>query len=382
MNGRDHEGTVDRNLLLAANEDAARFYRNQLIASSNRGPRDYLTARGFGALLEKTPWTIGYAPAGWTTLMSHLRKQGYSGDTLLEAGLACRTRRNTLVDRFRDRITFGIRNAEGELVGFTARCGPSAAAAVPKYLNTPTTAIYTKGEAPFGLAEQQGKITAGAVPALVEGPFDAIAVQLAGPEQAEDFAGIALCGTAMSPSLASHLAHLNDRRVVLAFDGDDAGTLATERAACALAPEFVDVRAVSRQSAGDPAEALNRSGGPTLLAQLRGACPASDQVIDAHLEKWAGRLDHVDAKIGCLREAAGLLARLRPADPARHAVQLSELLGVSVEVVTSELVEAMSQTASRLASPRDQCPSRQGQGFVASRSPRSPTPSRSRQVRC
>jgi DNA primase len=368
MNGRDHEGTVDRDLLLAANEDAARFYRNQVLAPSNRGPRDYLTARGFGALLEETPWTIGYAPAGWTTLVGHLRKQGYPDDTLLAAGLACRTRRNTLIDRFRDRITFGIRNQEAELVGFTARCGPSAPAMVPKYLNTPTTAIYRKGEAPFGLAEQQGRIAAGAVPTLVEGPFDAIAIQLVGLEPAEDFAGIALCGTAMSPTLATRLAQLNDRRVVLAFDSDDAGTLATERAACALAPKYADVRAVSRHSVGDPAEVLSRSGGPTLLAQLRGACPASDKVIDAHLEKWAGRLDQVDAKIGCLREAAGILALLAPADPARHAVQLSELLGVSVGVVTSELVEAMSQPASKVASSRDQSPSRRAHGSAQSRS--------------
>src|SRR5512144_567032 len=115
MNGRGEEDTVDRDVLLAANEDAARFYRDQLLASSSSGPRGYLTARGFGTLLEETPWTIGYAPAGWTSLVEHLRQQGYTGDTLLEAGLACRTRRNTLVDRFRDRITFGLRNSEGEL---------------------------------------------------------------------------------------------------------------------------------------------------------------------------------------------------------------------------------------------------------------------------
>ena len=342
MSSRDRAGTVDRDLLLAANEAAARFYRDQVLSSSNRGPRDYLTARRFGALLEETTWTIGYAPPGWTTLISHLRKQGYPDGTLLEAGLACRTRRNTLVDRFRDRLTFGIRSAEGELVGFTARCGPSAPAVVPKYLNTPTTAIYRKGEAPFGLAEQQGRIAAGAVPTLVEGPFDAIAIQLTGLDHEEHFAGIALCGTAMSRTLAARLAQLNDQRVVLAFDSDHAGTLATERAASALVPKFADVRAVSRHSVGDPAEVLSRSGGPALLAQLRSAGPVSHEVLDAHIEKWAGRLDHVDAKLGFLREAAALIARLGPADPAHHAVQLSELLGLSAETVSSELIHATS----------------------------------------
>jgi DNA primase len=324
------------------------------------------------------PWTVGYSPAGWTALVSQLRKQGYSGDTLLEAGLACRTRRNTLVDRFRDRVTFGIRNPGGELVGFTARCAPSAPAAVPKYLNTPTTAVYRKGEAPFGLAEQQGRIRAGAVPVLVEGPFDAIAVQLACPEQAEDFAALALCGTAMSRTLATRLEQLNNRRIVLAFDSDDAGTLATERAACTLAPEFEEVLAIGADGGGDPAEVLTRSGAPALRAHLLGAGPATDRVLAARIDRGAGRLDHVDAKVACLREAAGLIAQLRPTDPAHHAVQLSQLLGVGAEVVSSELIEAMSPPASRLASPRDQCNSRQGEGFVESRSP---TPSRSRQVR-
>jgi hypothetical protein len=109
---------------------------------------------------------------------------------LLEAGLACRTRRNTLVDRLRDRITFGISNLEGELVGFTARRGPSAPATVPKYLNSPTTAVYKKGEAPFGLGEQHARIRAGAVPVLVEGPYDVVAVQIVPQENEEEFAPI------------------------------------------------------------------------------------------------------------------------------------------------------------------------------------------------
>ena len=115
MTSLGDKGASGRDVLLAANEDAARFYRDQLLSSTSSGPSTYLTQRGFGTLLDETPWTIGYAPAGWTSLLEHLSQQGYTSAALLAAGLACRTRRNTLVDRFHDRITFGIRNPEGEL---------------------------------------------------------------------------------------------------------------------------------------------------------------------------------------------------------------------------------------------------------------------------
>ena len=352
----DDGGARNRELLLAANEEAARFYRSQLLQPSSAGQRTYLSRRGFGELLAaSTSWTVGYAPGGWTSLVDHLRHNHYSDQALLAAGLACRTRRNTLIDRFRDRITFGVRDTHGQLVGFTARCGPSAPATVPKYLNTPTTAVYRKGEVPFGLGEQHTRIQGGAVPVLVEGPLDALAVHLAQDGQEDDFAGLALCGTALSPALSTHLTRLNAQRVVLAFDSDDAGTRATERAVRALVPALADVRAVNTHGTGDPADVFTRSGGPSLVGELRGAGHASDQVLDAHLRKWAGRLDHVEAKVGCLREAATLLAELPPGDTAHHVVRLATGLGIGVDAVTAELVECVSHAS---ASARDPGPRR------------------------
>jgi DNA primase len=331
MTGSGDEGTGDRDLLLAANEAAARIFRDQLLSPASPGPRDYLTGRGFGTLLDETPWIIGYAPARWTNLVEHLTQQGYARATLLE-----------------------------ELVGFTARCAPSSPATVPKYLNTPTTPVYSKREAPFGIGEQQASMRAGAVPVLVEGPLDAVAVQVSQQEHGE-FAGIALCGTALSAALVKHLAHLNNRRVVLAFDSDDAGALATERAECALAPEFQDVLAMGPDSGGDPAEILGRSGAGAVHARLLAAGPAIDRVLGARIQRWAGQLDNAEAKVGCLREAATLLARFRPADAARHAVELAAVLGLDAEAVTRELVEAASPSPSNPLALVTECPLRPDQ---------------------
>lgn len=289
MNG-DHDEAVDREVLLAANEDAAQFYRGQLCMPTNAGPRDYVVARGFRTLLEETPWTVGYAPTGRTSLVDHLAAQGYSDATVLNAGLACRTRHDTLVDRFRDRIIFGIRNAEGELVAFTARCSPSAPGKVPKYLNTPSTALYNKSATPFGLGEQCDSIRDGAVPVLVEGPFDALAVNTAQEESERSFAALALCGTTLSGSLVDCLALLNSRSVLLAFDCDDAGNLATERAAVDLSAKFRDVRAITRRNVGDPAEVLARSGAPALRinssAQRRPPFAVSARASTAGPNDW------------------------------------------------------------------------------------------------
>ena len=108
--------TVDHGRLVAAHEDAAEFYRRTLLGPEGAGPRRYLTERGFGALLDQTPWTVGYAPPGWTRLRDHLTDLGYRDQTLLDAGLTRTSRRGTPIDSFRNRLTFGIRDTDRALV--------------------------------------------------------------------------------------------------------------------------------------------------------------------------------------------------------------------------------------------------------------------------
>jgi DNA primase len=122
----------DRSALIRANQEAAGYFRSKLLSEAGTRPRHYLTARGFGAVLGETVWTVGYAPPGWTRLLDHLRRHRFDDRVLLDAGLVSRTRTGHLIDRFRDRLTFGITAEEGELVGFTARSAPHVAQEVPK----------------------------------------------------------------------------------------------------------------------------------------------------------------------------------------------------------------------------------------------------------
>ena len=136
--------------------------------------------------------TVGYAPPGWANLVDHLKAGGATDIELVAAGLAAWSRRGTLIDVMRNRVVFGIRNESGDLVGFTGRAVPGDSDA-PKWLNTPTTPIFTKGELLFGLTENRDRLAVGAIPVRVEGVMDAIAVTKASGGRA---VGLAPLGTA------------------------------------------------------------------------------------------------------------------------------------------------------------------------------------------
>lgn len=123
----------------------------------------------------------------WTGLSDHLQTLGYTPEQLVIAGVATRTRNGRLIDKFRNRIAFPYRDQAGAVVGVTARINPSAAdERTPKYLNTPETAAYRKGELLLGLDPTAiARLAAGAHPVLVEGPTDHTALRLAATGLAE-----------------------------------------------------------------------------------------------------------------------------------------------------------------------------------------------------
>lgn len=325
-------GEPSRDQLIAANEDAAAFYRRHLVGPDGDGPRRYLSGRGFAALLEDTPWTVGHAPVAWTALHDHLSELGYSDETQLAAGLTLISRRGHVIDRFRDRLTFGIRDHQGHLVGFTARTGPEGRD--PKYLNTPKTELFDKSQLLFGLGEATTSPATSCV--VVEGPLDAIAVTLADPAT---YVALALCGTALTASHAQAIRSTAHTELILALDADPAGTRALENAAAALSDQRT---AAVRWPQHDPAGLLADAGPQAVSEALSTARPATDVLIELHLASWPDRLDNAEAAIACLREAAAVIARVRPSDVAGLATQLSRETKLPLLTVTTELTEALS----------------------------------------
>jgi DNA primase len=332
----EHDG--QRGRLVAAHEDAAEFYRRTLLGPEGDGPRSYLIDRGFEALLDESRWTVGYAPPGWTRLRDHLTDLGYSDETLLAAGLTCLNRRGTPIDCFRGRISFGIRDADRALVGFTARCSPHIPGHMPKYLNTRTTAIYVKSQLLFGLGEATARRNGAIV--LTEGPLDAIAVDLADVDQMR-FRPLALCGTAMTQNQRNAIAVLQPSQVILALDADLAGARSRENAYRVLRTT-VDITAIARHNGADLAETLQRNGPEGVNGLLDNPRPAIDAIIDARLATWPNRTDNAEAALACLRSLARLVGDLGSTDMARQAIRLRESIKLPIAVVTRELAEAIT----------------------------------------
>jgi DNA primase len=307
--------TAVRDVLLSAEAFYLDHIRHSWVPS-------YLAVRGF----ERTTasqWRVGYAPAGWTTLIRHLRDLGYDDTTIQAVGLARRSSRGTLIDHFRDRVMLPVRNEHGRLAGFIGRARPDAGPNVPKYLNSPETVAYTKGAILFGLHEARSQLAHGATPVIVEGPFDVIAVTTANPRR---YAGLAPCGTALTSRQVSALARLADLRqrgVLLALDGDDAGRHGTIKAYQTLIAVTAKMSAAILPPDRDPAHILQTEGATALACTLQHTVPLARIVIDTHLDHWAGLLHYAESQLHAMRSAAQLIARLLPPETAAQIRQLT-----------------------------------------------------------
>jgi DNA primase len=216
-----------------------------------------------------------------------------------------------------------VHDEQGHLAGFTGRARPGTGPDVPKYLNSPATSAYHKGDLLFGLHHGRSHLARGATPVIVEGPFDAIAITLADPDR---YAGLAPCGTALTSRQAAALGRAADLRrtgVLVAFDDDTAGRKAAVRAYDILRTISDRLQSVAL-SGRDPAEILETEGAPVLRAILRGgAQPLSAVVIDAHIAPWERRLRDPEGPLLAMRSVATVIADLLPPDTAGAIRQIT-----------------------------------------------------------
>ena len=362
---------ISSGAVFAAHEDAAAFYRRELMTPTSAGPRQYLAARGFSELLQaQTVWTVGYAPAAWTATYDHLSDVGYSDDVLLSAGLVIRTRHDTLVDRFRDRITFGVRDADGRLCGFTARRAPGASTHSPKYLNSPTTPIYDKGALCFGLSEARQLDPRPQTTVLAEGPLDAIAFAL-GATLSLPVTTLALCGSRLTAAQASAVIGSPGQCIVLALDGDAAGRTALFSVYKELTRHEVSPR-VARSNLGDPAEVLAAQGPLGVQQLLTVTVPALETVIDDLVDHWPTRGSGAEADLCALRSAVSHLMDLDSLDYAAAARRLADKVSFPFSTVSREMADALSRRSSAVSPPASTTHPSTSRSSVTAPSPKLP----------
>lgn len=181
---------------------------------------------------------IGYAPDGREGLLSFAAKKGFSPKQLVESGLAVERENGGIADKFRDRLIFAIENLSGKVVAFGGRILDKDRKA-PKYLNSPDTALYKKGEILYGLSHAKSEIPKSDSVVLVEGYFDLISLYQAGVKNV-----VAVSGTALTDRHAEILARYT-KNAFLVFDGDEAGRKAAHRTIEIVLPRGISPRIVS-----------------------------------------------------------------------------------------------------------------------------------------
>jgi DNA primase len=320
--------------LLTANATAAEFFRAALAGAGGGRARAYLAARGLdAAVIER--FRIGYAPAGGDALARHLRERGVSGDDSLAAGLVMRRERpdgrSALVDRFRDRIMFPITDATGRTIAFGGRLLPERAAAAdppPKYLNSPESPLFRKGQVLYGLAQARDAIRKTERVLVVEGYMDVVALSQAGIAEV-----VAPLGTALTVEQLRLVRRFSER-VIACFDGDAAG----RRAAARSFPIFVEAglwgRGAFLPTGEDPDSFVRARGQAAFEACVRAAEP----LVEAFVDEVAGTdRTAVGHRAAAAREVARLLKRV--SNPYEHdllARLAAERLGVREEILRGE----------------------------------------------
>ncbi|MEU4295341.1 toprim domain-containing protein [Kribbella sp. NPDC026596] len=332
--------------LVAAQVAAAQFFREQLLRAGAGWPVAHLMQRGLGHVLRSSsPWKIGYAPDGWAYLVNHLRSQGFGDETLLAAGLATATKKGYLVDRFRDRIMFPAWDAGQELVGFVGR----SRGGWPKYLNSPTTRIYQKSQTLVGLAEQGDFLESGATPVLVEGPMDAVAVDELSRLTSSSWAGLGVCGTALSSHQVSMVRHYSDSdTVIVGVDADGAGRIAALRWLDDLSAFFKRVQVAEFPSGHDLSSLLETPAGADRLSEtLSSPRPLAELAIEVEVARWSRVLDHISGRVNALRRVAPLVARLPHDRVAAQLGALAKVLQLDQEIVSREVLETLGRSTRR-----------------------------------
>ncbi|MVW72205.1 MULTISPECIES: DNA primase [unclassified Bordetella] len=316
--------------------DAAQaHYLRQLRASP--AAIQYLKDRGL------TGEIAAHFGLGWSGTDRHgLSKvfEHYDDPTLVEAGLVIESEDGRRYDRFRERIMFPIRNARGSLIGFGGRI---IGKGEPKYLNSPETPLFSKGQELYGLWEARQAIRKEGQVIVVEGYMDVVGLAQQGIANA-----VATLGTATTPDHVKKLLRASDK-VVFSFDGDAAGRRAAWRALQACLPllrDDISIRFLFLPAEHDP-DSYVRDLGPQAFREVLGEATALSRFL---LEELGSRhnLGEAEGRASCLHEAKPLLAAI-PQCALR--LQIEREMARQVQLTPEEMAQVLAQAPARPFAP-------------------------------
>lgn len=330
-----------RSRLVAANLAASIFYQEQLQFPNAAHGREFLQKRSFDREAAAS-FGVGFAPDEWDALTKYLQGKSFTIEEIMLAGLSKDGTRGP-IDRFRNRLTWPIRDLSGDVVGFGARkLATDEADQGPKYLNTPETPIYKKSQVLYGLDVAKKEIAKKRQAVIVEGYTDVMAAHLAGITTA-----VATCGTAFGDDHIRILRRLlmdDDAfrgEVIFTFDGDAAGQKAALRAFTDdqkfVAQTFVAVEPNGK----DPCELRQDSGDAAVRDLIARRVPLFEFAIKSAIAQYD--LATPEGRVSALNIAAPLIGKIRDTSlRPEYARSLAGWLGMEVEIVSTAVKRGIS----------------------------------------
>ncbi len=335
----DREAGRRRQRLLDLNRDAARFYYQMLHQPEGRAVRDYLDRRqirkptavafGLGASLDQ-----------WDTLITAMTHRGYTKSELLTAGLAVQNKNGGIYDKFRNRLMFPVIDVRGDVVAFGGRVLDHSE---PKYMNSSETPVYSKRRELYALNLAKKSKRPNII--LCEGNIDVVTLHQAGFDNA-----VASMGTALTQEQTRLLSRYT-KELVLCYDNDNAGKIATERALQILNNSEFAVRVLQlpnkkledgtmgKQDADDFIKNFGAGAFERLLS-------GSENGIEFRLAQTAGKYDLTDdqQRLGYAEEVSELLAGLEsPVERDIYTVRAAEAAKLTPEAMKLEVQRAFKR---------------------------------------
>jgi DNA primase len=340
-----------RRQLLDIHEAATQYFEAALKAPEAARAREYLTGRGVSAETVKT-FRIGYAPDDFNAMRDAL-KGHFSEEVMRASGLFSAKDQadgspGPMYARFRKRITFPIANEGGKVIAFTARAletHDDKGRDVAKYLNSPESALYSKGHVLFNLDKARAEMRKSDFALLVEGQMDCISVYMAGIHNV-----VATSGTAFTEAQVRLLGRFT-KRVIVNFDPDTAGATATEKSIALLTEEDFDIKVVSLEGGLDPDRFVREQGIQAYGAVLRGAKRYSDYLIERARQQFPGHT--AEAKVAAMNFLLPHIRRMtHPIRRNQFAEDAANKLGIDSALMRQELKQAAAQRVASVPAHR------------------------------
>ena len=347
----DNRESRKRSRLLTLNKDAARFFYEQLSTDAGQAAVRYMQERQISPAIARR-FGIGFAPNSWDSLEKAMLAKGYTDFELFDAGLVRKGKTSGWYDTFRNRLMFPVIDVRGSVIGFSGRILGDGE---PKYMNSPETMVFDKSRNLFAM--NLAKKSKSGYIILSEGNIDVVSLHQAGFDSA-----VASLGTSLTPEQARLISRYTNQ-VIIAYDNDNAGIKASERAIGILEKLDIKVKVLRLSGAKDPDEYIKKRGADAFRNLLEGSEDQIEYRLNSITSKYDLSAD--DQKVAFLKEATSLIAAL-PGEVTRqvYSIRIASLAGIGQEAVISEVERLRKRMLSKAQKDRDRTltrPERQAQ---------------------